>query len=851
MADKMAIDWAAPLREQPEYTDEPQSDIDWGAPLRAQQGFDAQFEQAPPEEDEGVTAADLGVSAMQGFAGVAGGVSSMAEYAGQQTGIDWLADFGTGGRRAAEEAQEWWGQHYSEGAKEAQSKQWATTGPDAAWKDPGAWALGVSGSAPYLLTSLIPGTALAKVGASAKAIAAASAAVGGIQVGGEAHSSIANEIDGYSDEQMMMIPGVAEAIEGGANMEDVRMYLIEEATRYATPIATGIGVVSGGVGGPIESALLARQSGRSMMGRMGVGGLTEATQESVESGIAETMTPNVAMGRDPMEGVAEATVSGAALGFGTGAPLGLAGGAPDATPTQTGDVDQTTYDTAPIIPDQPSPEPTAYLMRQVELLDSDARDAVLVTPGAYLDEVDSNKYEVVEVAPDTEVVVRKGDEATADRIREAYATGDNATIQEVLGDVLGYGTVGKVDTNEVLTVRNADGEVVYDAVYDGSQTAVDAANRAVSALGEGATVQIRSTEDAVTEREIAYYNEQQPEVEPVQPETPESVVPEQGQPVQPAPETPVQTTAEERPQQPAAQTVAPAPQPAVSAPTSPLSLTPIPNDENVAMQSVAEIYTSTVNQAANIPRGKQTETKAQLADDLIGSMIAYYNNLREEGYNVTGFHKIFTPVLGRVSMKNLLAGNYTPVSDRILKKIGGELTPEMEASISDGEIVGGRKSGRFTGKVTGKQFDKFLKNVKEFIDKANEDRQSKRATPATSRAEAAKQVSKVRSEPKKQAEKPQQEKLAEPQEKAKAEPKQPVKEEEKVAPAPTQEAKAEPQVVKPTKKPKPLKSIMVDVPVTVEETGELSTMPDTAENALAFEAERIGRLKQLVGCLLA
>ena len=273
---------------------------------------------------------------------------------------------------------------------------------------------------------------------------------------------------------------------------------------------------------------------------------------------------------------------------------------------------------------------------------------------------------------------------------------------------------------------------------------------------------------------------------------------------------------------------------------------------------------------------------------MIDALIAYYDDLRREGYNLTGLQKLVTPVLGRTSMSKLRSGARPLVIERIKKKIGVSLTPQMEETIAAGAEMGeGRKSGQYSGKVTNKQFDKFFKDVKEFLDRVNEERQGKRAAPATEKAKEAVKVSKERAakkaaakeaptrEGKKAEAEPTPAKPAAKQRLSKTEwykqQMEGMTREEKVkylsgkqseeAKALLKEMVAEKAVELPKKKEaepaaKPaearkLRSITVRVPAQVAETGEMTMINERADAALEYEMKRIEQLKQIVRCLVS
>jgi outer membrane biosynthesis protein TonB len=583
------------------------------------------------------------------------------------------------------------------------------------------------------------------------------------------------------------------------------------------------------------------------------------------------------MGRDPTEGLGEAVVSGAALGGATGGAFGAAARPqrPDTPPPSPPRDEFAEYEEGDILPDRPTPEPTAYIQAQLPLIGQAGRSAVYASPGTNVGEVNPDLYDVIELDNEGTLVVAKGDTATADMVSEAVATGDDAALQNALGQVLGYGATGKyAGATEALRVVDADGNTAYDVAYDSAspeaETMVQAAQMQADALG--GEVRRIDIDQAIYERDQIL----QEELRGVETPMPEAA-PAPDAPAQ-ADQTPEPLAEETIPEtQPVAEEVPPPAEPA-EVPKSPFSLEPIPDDENESFQYLAAAYNRAINSTRDLKHGTKAETLVQAADDLVTTMQGLVQDLKKERYNIppSAMVKALGKLIARtdtkegggVSAKDFKEGNFKWPRDLLYKEqgSGGQaaeiaaetaaapaegvalegLSPEAQAAQLAGEgVVGpGRKSGRYKGRISERIFNEAMTRVKKLLDEANAKRQGKTAAPATKKEMQARKVKTEEAKPATPT-KAKQQPVVEPKPKpakkarrAKSEPKKEVK-------AKIQKAKAKRDTRTPEEK---MEAIIVKVQMR-QLDGTMTMIETTANEELAYQEKRMEAIDQMIRCL--
>lgn len=134
----------------------------------------------------------------------------------------------------------------------------------------------------------------------------------------------------------------------------------------------------------------------------------------------------------------------------------------------------------------PVPEKPETIRAQVEAMLAGRKPAVLITPGEEMPKVPEG-YQAVDVPRGT-LILEKGDDVT---LRQAQS-------DRTLGHALGYGRGSIPAINRVVTARNSGGVVVADIQSPPNWRVL---KQARDLAGPGGTVEKRTVEDALAERE--------------------------------------------------------------------------------------------------------------------------------------------------------------------------------------------------------------------------------------------------------------------------------------------------------------------------------------------------------------
>jgi conjugative element/phage-associated large polyvalent protein/ADP-ribosyltransferase-like protein len=135
-------------------------------------------------------------------------------------------------------------------------------------------------------------------------------------------------------------------------------------------------------------------------------------------------------------------------------------------------------------PDAPTPEPVETLNAQMDALEEGRKPGMLLTPGEAMPETLPEGVQSA-VIPDRGTLLYR-DDATL-----------QAALQGRMGEALGYGIDEKPETDNVVTVRDANGTVIQDVATDGSPKVEQAA---AAVAGKDGTVEVRPVHEALAER---------------------------------------------------------------------------------------------------------------------------------------------------------------------------------------------------------------------------------------------------------------------------------------------------------------------------------------------------------------
>ncbi len=872
MAEK-AIDWTRSFDNFASVDDAPVAGEDvWANTIEE---WDSQYQQeAPPQQvDEGITLGDVGTAYMQGSAAVAEGIGGALEYAGQATGLDTLRDVGTGLRQVSSRAQQQWAEGfqigdtelggYSDAARGAQAKKWFSTGEEAAWKDPAAWALGTTQALPSLALSITPAGIASKLGASAKTVAGVAAGTNAGLVGGGVQANIAGEIERMTPEQLDQIPGVMAALDAGMTYDEIKQALIAEATKYATPLAAAGGGITGYVAGPIEAAIATKVAPRGATGlaeqvthvgrvrgtAMGAG--VEAVQEGIESGPVETGATNLGLGRPLTQDMAENTVQGMAIGMGTGGALGFV--SPSAVePSQA---DNTPPEQTPPPVTEPPPADTGGMTPEEKIraynesvAAQQAAEAAQPAPGPVESEptgatyhapedVDYKAMQTVMIAPDGRVVTGESLNKVAKDLgfkspKDAVERG-NWAIADLTGRSIGvrHGELTDAQRTTMSTMRENTGQELKAATYKNG-------------------------------RVTRYKPVPAEELNVVEPQ----VAPEPAQAAEP------------------------------QAPTQPEP--PAASKEETALRSILgrakEIDSAIPRRPTKAFReafpnsGGVIESRAKVADDVVSALIAMVPQFEARGVPIRDMmRKTFKPLIG-ASIDNIIAGRAPMPSEQVYKTIGSGAAMDVAENV-DTEGVGTEQMGsarrRASGKITHKKLDQFYANVEKLLEDVasystatesdsafdiystkiekpakTEAQPAKKAKPVAKKAEPAPMKKTTESKKVEEAKKRAQEKKAaarREKEAARTSAEESLAEAKRKEKAKAEEAaqtrakyEAEPFAEAEPTLPANLRRVMVEVPAKVEGTDEVHMITVPAREALDYDAKRIAVLKQVIGCLL-
>lgn len=393
-----------------------------------------------------------------------------------------------------------------------------------------------------LATWIIPMGFAAK--GTAKLAATAGMITGGLTTGGDAAGDARENaeafFEGKSHESLMdLVPTYKIAFEKYGDEARAKQSVINNAGFLAASISGSVGAVEGAyIGkalkvmkfptlpkvGAISNPILRR--GTAFAG----GAVIEGGQEVLEK-MGGNAGENIALGREATDDITRNTAGEAAGGALVGAHVSAAGARKDkikeeadaykrkkqmqdaahklATEPTDEELDQvndamdsqvdaemgrneTLSGGGEILNDNPTPEPQETLQAQVDSFIKGNKPAILLTDGEAVPDnlPDDVKMEIVEDG----LLIYRDD--------EVLKLAQNGQI----GEALGYGIDKKpAGTNETVTARDEKGTVIQDVLTDGSQEVLDAA---AEVAGEDGTVEVRTAEEAIEERNIAQAEEQ-------------------------------------------------------------------------------------------------------------------------------------------------------------------------------------------------------------------------------------------------------------------------------------------------------------------------------------------------------